>query len=384
MQRRLITSDCHIAPPYSLVDELPESYREYFPRLERRADGAYIVQPFQREMVAMMGGSAGKGMKVDDTARALVRAAVSNVCDEAEPSFDAAEQLADLERDGVYGAVLIGRLSAFDFDTPPEVDAAYCEVVNDWQAETWAAYLDRIAPGIYLPFKDVAASVKELERSVAMGLRPGLLPDGIFDKPYHLEEWEPLWEAADSLGVPITMHVGGMRMPQAYRERELSNRHFGSQFIGWYNQCVGMGETLGWLTFSGIFERYPNLHVIMTEGYAAWLAFAIQFYDHHWSDSRFGAMSGLMGGSSTRKLEAPPSVYLKRQAHATFMWDPVAIRVRDVTGLDCLLWGNDYPHREGSYPFSQEWVDKQFASVPEDEIDVMVRGNASRLFGISI
>jgi hypothetical protein len=59
-------------------------------------------------------------------------------------------------------------------------------------------------------------------------------------------------------------------------------------------------------------------------------------------------------------------------------------RVRDVTGLDCRMWGNDYPHREGSYPFSQEWVDKQFADVPEDEIDAMVRGNAARVFGINI
>jgi predicted TIM-barrel fold metal-dependent hydrolase len=381
MERRLITTDCHIAPPYSLVEELPESYREHFPRLDRRADGAYVVQPLQREMVAMM-GDAGRGMKVDDEPRALARAAVGNVCDEAAPSFDAAEQLADLERDGVYGAVLIGRLSAFDFDTPPEIDAAYCKLVNDWQAETWGRYLDRVAPGIYLPFKDVGASVKELERAAGMGLRPALLPDGIFDTPYHLPAWEPLWEAADGLGVPITMHVGGMRMPGAYRERELTHRHAGSHFIGWYNQCVGMGETLGWLTFSGIFERYPNLHVVMTEGYAAWLAFAIQFYDHHW-EGRFGATSHMMGGDAG-KLEAPPSLYLKRQAHATFMWDPVAVRVRDVTGLDCLLWGNDYPHREGSFPFSQEWVDKQFAGVPEDEVDIMVRGNAARIFNIDI
>jgi predicted TIM-barrel fold metal-dependent hydrolase len=48
------------------------------------------------------------------------------------------------------------------------------------------------------------------------------------------------------------------------------------------------------------------------------------------------------------------------------------------------LWGNDYPHIEGSFPFSQEWVDKQFDGVPEDEIDKMVRTNAADLFGISI
>ena len=153
--------------------------------------------------------------------------------------------------------------------------------------------------------------------------------------------------------------------------------------ISWYNQCVGMGETLAWLTFAGVFERYPDVHVIMTEGYAAWLAFAIQFFDHHWHDSRLHDIP-MVDVNGAAKIDQPPSVYLKRQAHATFMWDPLAIRTRDVTGIDCLLWGNDYPHHEGSFPFSSEWIDKQFAGVPEAEVDAMVRGNAARIFGITV
>jgi predicted TIM-barrel fold metal-dependent hydrolase len=66
------------------------------------------------------------------------------------------------------------------------------------------------------------------------------------------------------------------------------------------------------------------------------------------------------------------------------MWDPAAIRLRDITGLDCLMWGNDYPHNEGSFPFSAEWVEKQFAGVPEAEVDAMVRGNAARIFNITV
>jgi predicted TIM-barrel fold metal-dependent hydrolase len=117
--------------------------------------------------------------------------AVGNVVAEAHPSFDAAEQLADLERDGVYGAVLIGRITDMPNAIPADADSAYCKVVNDWLAETWGPYLDRVAPGIHLPFKDVAASVAELERAAGMGLRPALLPDGIFERPYYMDEWEP-------------------------------------------------------------------------------------------------------------------------------------------------------------------------------------------------
>ena len=55
-----------------------------------------------------------------------------------------------------------------------------------------------------------------------------------------------------------------------------------------------------------------------------------------------------------------------------------------IPGTDCLLWGNDYPHREGSFPESQEWVEKQFDGVPEPEIEAMTWGNASKLFGLTV
>ena len=373
--RRMITTDCHIAPPFSLVEQLPESYRRHFTRLDRRKDGSHLIHPVPPAAAAlMMGGGPGSGattveVPVDDDPQALAKAAVGNVCPEATPSFDPMAQLADLERDGVYGAVLIGRIHTFDDGVPAEVDTAYCEVVNDWLAETWGPHLDRVAPAIYLPYRDVAASVRELERAAAMGLRPALLPDGIFDRPYHLAEWEPLWEAANELNVPISMHVGGLRSaPSPYPI------YPGVADIAWYNFCCGMGETLGWLTYSGVLHRYPDLHVIMTEGYAGWLPFAIQFFDHHWNDSRLHDL-GIGLEAATAKMDAPPSFYLKRQAHATFMWDPAAIR---------LMWGNDYPHNEGSFPFSTEWVEKQFEGVPDVEVDAMVRGNAARIFGITV
>ena len=46
----MITTDCHIAPPFSVFDDLPESYREWFPRLEHRDDGDYLVNPKTRAM----------------------------------------------------------------------------------------------------------------------------------------------------------------------------------------------------------------------------------------------------------------------------------------------------------------------------------------------
>jgi len=383
--RTLITSDCHVSTPWELLNELPESYRTYFRRIEHREDGDYVVAPGAR---ATMGGTMDGPPATKIDAHGALRMAVG-ACDEAEPSFEPAQVLADLERDGVTGAVLITGLGVpqGDPERPVDADIAYARLVNDWNAEHWAPYLDRVAPGIVLPYRDVAATVAELERCAALGMRPALMPDGIGDAPYHLPMWEPLWEAASALQIPITMHVGTRQTP-AQRGAGAdaaagAGLYKGLAFVGWYQQCWMMGETLGWLTFSGVFERHPDLHVVMTEGYAGWLGFAMEFWDHHW-DSRFGSQHELNVGELAPKLDAPPSYYLKRQAHATFMWDPTAITLRERTGIDCLLWGNDYPHREGSFPWSQEWVDKQFAGVPEDEVVAMTSGNAAKLFKITV
>src|SRR5580704_14930382 len=102
---KLITTDCHVSPPLSALDELPESYRQYFRRVEHRADGDYLLEPAG---AGMMGMPASPPTKVEGDA--AVRVAVG-ACDEANPSFEPAEVLAELERDGVYGAVLISRIA---------------------------------------------------------------------------------------------------------------------------------------------------------------------------------------------------------------------------------------------------------------------------------
>jgi predicted TIM-barrel fold metal-dependent hydrolase len=380
LERRLITADCHIGLPFRLLDDLPKSYLEHFTHIERRSDGVYLHPPKSSPLLSMMGGAAG--MKLPDDPNAQVKAAFGGVCDEAEPSFDPAEVLAQLEADGVYGAVFISAFDKVVAGVPREADIAYCTLANDWLADTWGPYLNRVAPGMHLPISDIDAAVKELERAAGMGLRPVMLPDGIWDRPYHLPEWEPLWEAANALKIPLSLHASASRFPVVVPPHLAP----GHGIISFYNVGTAMGETLGWFAFSGILQRYPDLHVVCTETYAGWMAFAMTFFDHHW-DSRFG--KAFRAGYNPMEpkpaeLDAPPSYYLKRQAHATFMWDPAAINNRELTGIDSLMWGNDYPHPEGSFPYSQQWIDKQFSDVPEKEIDAIVRGNAARIFGITI
>ena len=70
-----------------------------------------------------------------------------------------------------------------------------------------------------------------------------------------------------------------------------------------------------------------------------------------------------------RKPHLPelPSHYLRRQVHATFQRDPIAIACREFTGVDCLMWGNDFPHAEGTFPDSNKVLTDLLAGLAFEE-----------------
>jgi predicted TIM-barrel fold metal-dependent hydrolase len=382
MTRKLITTDSHLVPPPWLLNELPESLREkvsgLFVLYEERADGRYLTFPADKASVMMAAGMPGE-IKIDsDEQLASIMHFAFDV--DAVPAWDPAGRLREMDRENVVGSVLIGN-PVFGLHRGPDYTAAqvaWCQVVNDWLADTFKDHLGQFAPGIHLPYLEPAECAKELERAAAMGLRPGVLPDGIWDQPYWKPEWEPLWEAAAGLKVPLSLHIAAIRDPElAAQEAPGPPEYGGETFAGFYGLSCDMGKTLIELTFSGVFKKYPDLTVVMTEGYAFWMAGLMQFCDHHW-EGRFGRVARAMC-----KLDALPSHYMKRQAKATFMWDPVALNNRAVTGIDCLMWGNDYPHPEGIFPDSQQYVEKQFAGMPENEIEAITYGNAQKVFGFT-
>jgi hypothetical protein len=76
-----------------------------------------------------------------------------------------------------------------------------------------------------------------------------------------------------------------------------------------------------------------------------------------------------------------PSEYVKRQFHVSFQDDPVAVACRHITGLSTIVWGNDYPHAEGTFRGSQELLARQMAGVPDTERKAMVGGTLGDLLG---
>ena len=58
--------------------------------------------------------------------------------------------------------------------------------------------------------------------------------------------------------------------------------------------------------------------------------------------------------------------------------------LRHAVGVDRIMWGNDFPHREGCWPWSHEHLRLAFGGVPIDEVTAMVGGNAARVYGFDL
>ena len=76
-----------------------------------------------------------------------------------------------------------------------------------------------------------------------------------------------------------------------------------------------------------------------------------------------------------------PSDYLRRNMFVVSQEDPMVVEFRHHIGIDNLIWGNDYPHSESTWPKSMEYLDNMFDGVPDQERHQMTFTNAVRYFG---
>ena len=75
-----------------------------------------------------------------------------------------------------------------------------------------------------------------------------------------------------------------------------------------------------------------------------------------------------------------PSDYWHRNMFVEFMEDDIGIQLRDVIGVDNMLWGNDFPHAESTWPKSGEFLDRIFAATPEEDRRKITSHNAAQMF----
>lgn len=361
--RWCISAENHVNEPLRLWDKLPAHLQGLQPRIEL-IDGVPTLL-VEGEVIKRF-KIPQEELKPDEDLRQQVEAyQLRKTLGMAENPDDPDTRLADLDRDGVWGEVMYPNLFSFEAYqlTNTELQIAGCRLYNDWIADTFIGTSDRFNPVAPLPTMDPEAAVTELRRCARKGFRTVGLPAHWDALPYNHPSWDPLWTAAEEEQLPLSIHAATGRPTRPAQNP-------GAAVINLVTILGAAREPVLYLTASGVLARHPELKVVIAEGEAGWLAWTLHFMDHTYRHHHMWAEP---------KLDLLPSEYFRRQCYLTFMEDPIALRLLDVTG-DCLMWGSDYPHPEGTWPNSQESIDRITAGLPEDTAQRIIFGNAASVY----
>jgi predicted TIM-barrel fold metal-dependent hydrolase len=286
---------------------------------------------------------------------------------------DPVARLADQRRDGVQAEILFPNngMGIFGLDDPATQRAAFT-VYNDWLAEyckTAPAHLFGV-PGIAV--YDIDAAVDELHRGLDLGLIGAMIwqvPDP--ELPFTSRHYEKLWAAAAEAGAPVHMHIlTGHSYARTMRKAVSFERIRGAV----NKKQTDTVNALFDLIFSGVFDRHPKLRVVLAESECGWLPFVLQQWDYYFERFRKKESMG---------IERKPSEVFFEHVYCTWLEDFSGTRQFSWWGQENLMWSNDYPHPNTTFPLSRENVLHHIGNLTKDVQDNLIRNNAIRLYGLA-
>jgi len=311
-------------------------------------------------------------------------------------NWDSDRRRRDLEADGQVAEVLFPNTVPPFFPKvslaaqPPAITTtdteqrwAGLQAHNRWLADFCADLPGRRAGVAQITLHDIEASVAEVRWAHTAGLRGGVLlpgtPPGIGIPQMYDDYYEPLFRVCAELGVPLNHHTGSAAPPMGTTDRDAVV--FLLEVSWWAHRAFTH------LIVAGVFERHPELQLVFTEQGTAWVPDELARLDLFFRRMKGagGSQEQAWGKAIADGMSLLPSEYWARQCHlgASFI-RPVEVGLRHQVGVDRIMWGSDYPHKEASHPFSLEAMRASFAGVPRDEVALMLGGNAAALYGFDL
>jgi predicted TIM-barrel fold metal-dependent hydrolase len=245
---------------------------------------------------------------------------------------------------------------------------------NDFTVEEWAGEGEgRLIPLCLVPLWDPQLAAAEVRRNAARGVRAvafSELPPFLGLPSIYSGHWDPLFAACDETGTVICCHIGsGTKTPQT--SEDAPEAVTGTIIFG--NSVGAMADYL----YSGVFTRFPNLKVLFAEAQIGWIPYLLERIDDVWETHR--------GWSHSQQyVKDRPSSYYYDHIYSTFFKDAVGVSMLEKVGADNAIFETDYPHQDGTWPYSREQAAEQFSHLSEDLIDKLARGNAIRLLGLDL
>ena len=372
---KVISADSHAEEPGTIYEKLPEELRHRKPHIEVVDGRRYQILDGQHPILL----DTPNPLNETDLRKEFRGGEDVGVGVNREWGTDVDLRLKDQVEDGVSAEVIYPNGIFEAFSSPePRYQLAVCSLYNDYYWDVFSSHSDVCIPSATIPVIDVDAAVAEVKRIAAMGYRSLSVPVNYAATPYNMPVYEPLWATVAELGLPLSFHVftTSDSVPDEKSRRYLTKEEtHGRDMVG---MVLGMAEAMApltALTAAGVFDRYPDLRIVLVECGIGWLAWALYAMDDVYKARHMWQYPN---------LDKMPSEYFKTNGFITFGDDPIGLNNLDYTGVDGLMWGSDYPHDEGTFPHSREVIERTFSGISQEDKEKIVGRNAARLYGINL
>lgn len=380
---RIIDVDAHITEPLDLwTRNAPAAYADRVPRgveidgvLQWVVDGVPIGRALGSSVIRR-NGEKQPGFD-------FIRWSGDEI---AEASYDMEQRIEVMDDLGLYAQILYPNTAGFGAQKfgeidDPELRRLCATLYNDAMVEIQEASGGRLVPMALMPWWDLEASIAEVGRAAANGLR-GInmcsdpqargLPD------LGTRDWDPFWAACAEHDMPVNFHIGASDTsltwfgtspwPSQDDERKLA--------IGSAMMYLSNARILANLVFSGVFERFPSVQFVSVESGIGWIPFFLESLDYQLQESAPGVVD---------QLSMAPSEYFRRQVYGCFWFENRGLEaVIEALGADRILFETDYPHPTCLYPEPLPRVAEAVAGLDDGTVRMIMQDNAAALYRIPL
>ncbi len=362
----LVSAESHIVEPPDVFDALPSALRDRAPRLVSLEGAAAWAVEGAQPIPLIPTTSTGSGwLRAADGAHPTQPVAWESVL---PALYDPTERTLAQWGDSVDAEILYPTPELWDAirQLPDaELKVALARAYNDWIAGFCAQAPDRLFGLARLPTTTVEDARTELVRCVnELGLRGAILdafPSGAPAGSNPADE--PFWETVNDLAVPISFHYA---FGAAADTAPLSGIAPGMK--------PPMADTLLPMVAAGLFDRYPEVKIVLAHGDAGWALHWMEFFDINYVRHKHLAEYALQDS------EAVPSDYIRKHAWFTFHQDRPAVKNRHRLGRAHLMWASHFPYEESNWPDNRQQAMRCVDPTPADERQSLLAGNVARLY----
>ncbi len=358
----VISADSHITEhPDTYSAYIDPQWRDKAPKMVNAGEKGdlFIIDGMKRPIAMGLVAAAGKD------AEELTETGVT--FDQLHRGgWDPKARIGEQERDGVAAEIIYPTVGMMicnhsDFDYKKACFDAY----NRWIAEYCAEDPVRLLGCGQTAMRSPAEGVADLHAIKELGLRGVMMPGEPAEEDYDSEIYNPVWEAAIELGLPLSFHILTMKNAQTR----------GPRINTFLSIIRGNQDIMGTMIFGGVFERYPELKIVCVEADAGWVPHYLYRMDHAYKRHR----NWLAPGVTLQKM---PSEYFSEHIYTTFQDDWVAFKCADQMNWRRLLWANDFPHSDSTWPWSQEMLAEHTKHLTDEQTRGILCDNVAALYNI--